>query len=150
LVMTRANEWGESRSFTPVRNNKYLSRNATLKGVLSISLNYLDGRVTSVAILYDDSIKWDSADEFVAQVAKSLRLPSEWARYAGSDAEDQLRALRCEDFVFVAGLDRVSYRILPMAYLYDPASLDTVVKRMVDERERKRRAEEQRKKSFKP
>jgi len=150
LAVERANALGEALSFTPVRTNKYLSRNATLKGVLSITLGYLDGRVSSVALLYDDSLKWNSADEFVTQVAESLRLPSDWARYAGGNSEDQLRVLRCEDFIVVAGLRQDSYRMLPMAYLYDPKTTDIVLKRLADATERKRRAEEQRKRSFKP
>jgi hypothetical protein len=85
LITTRPNRLGESRSFTLVRTNKYLSRNETLKGVSSISLEYLDGHVSYVAMLYDDSLKWESGDEFAGQVAASLGLPSEWSRY---DYED--------------------------------------------------------------
>jgi hypothetical protein len=150
LVTTRPNGLGESRSFTFVRTNKYLSRNATLRGVSSITLNYLDGRVIFVAMLYDDSLKWDSGDEFAGQVAASLGLPSGWARNEGEDYDEQLKILRCERFALVAGLKRVSYRMLPAAFLTDLAGINALNKRASDEAERKRRAEEQRKRSFKP
>jgi hypothetical protein len=150
LVTTRPNGLGESRSFTLVRANKYLSRNATLKGVLSISLRYLDGRVTSVSMFYDDSLKWESSAEFAGQVAASLSLPTEWARFDDDSDDEQMRVLRCERFALVAGLSRVSYRLLPAAHLFDLTAINTVNRRAVDEAERKRRAEEQRKRSFKP
>lgn len=150
LVTTRPNGLGESRSFTFVRTNKYLSRNVTLKGVSSITLNYLDGRVIFVAMLYDDSLKWDSGDEFAGQVAASLGLPSGWMRYEGEDYDEQLNILRCERFALVAGLKRISYRMLPATFLTDLAGINALNKRAADEAKRKRLAEEQRKRSFKP
>jgi hypothetical protein len=50
----------------------------------------------------------------------------------------------------MAGLRRVSARRYPIAFLHDMAALEKIKKQALDATERKRRAEEQRKKAFKP
>jgi hypothetical protein len=45
----------------------------------------MDGRLSFIQIAYDDSIKWDSVDEFVETVAKSLSLSGTWNLPEDSD-----------------------------------------------------------------
>jgi hypothetical protein len=76
----------------------------SLKGVRSVYVTYMDGRVNHIALSYENSVKWESADEFVSQVAVSLGLPGDWSSYARGESGPQLRQLRCPDFVILAGL----------------------------------------------
>jgi hypothetical protein len=150
LSMQRLNAEGEMRSIIHVRSNKYLSRTTTLKGVVSLGVYFFGGKVSGLALIYDDSIKWGSADEFVTHVADALALPAGWANYDSGDYASQLKVLSCNDFYLIAGLTRVLARKHPVAILHDVEADRRIKKRALEEAERKRRAEEQRKKAFKP
>jgi hypothetical protein len=150
LRLERPNAFGETRSFIHVRTNRYLSRNTTLKGVISMAVYFFDGRISSLALLYDDSIKWNSPDEFVTHISDALALPRNWSNFSGGDYTEQLRVLSCSDVSFIAGLRRVASRSYPVAYLHDIRAIKAMKKLALDAAERKRRAEEQRKKAFKP
>jgi hypothetical protein len=66
---------------------------AKFTGVRSISLDFLDGRVTSLWLGYDDSFKWQSTEDFVAGISQSLRLPNSWTPW-----KTRGQRLRCSDF----------------------------------------------------
>lgn len=78
-------------------------------GVRTISLDFLDGRLTSLWLGYDDSFKWQTADEFVAGISNSLHLPNAWTPW-----RTRGQRLRCADFemtVMILGIGP-SFRIL--------------------------------------
>jgi hypothetical protein len=60
--------------------------------VRTLSLEFLDGRVTSLWLGYENSFKWKSTDEFVKGISRSLGVPNEWA------AKGRARQLKCADF----------------------------------------------------
>jgi hypothetical protein len=72
------------------------------QGVRTISLEFLDGRVTSLWIGYDASFKWKSLDEFVPGIGRSLGLPAAWKQRPRGG-----QLLDCVDFqataVMIAG-----------------------------------------------
>jgi hypothetical protein len=130
-----------------------------LKGVLMMVFNFIDGRVSYVAVVYDNSIKWRSLDQFTHQVADSLGLPTAWQAY--SYAGTQQRMLACGKLRFVASMLRPGTSAAPALFLVDNAGIDKVIARRLAAREQARKAEElkrqkkiqeeeERRKSFKP
>jgi hypothetical protein len=87
-----------------IRPDKYQSKER-YAGIGQITLNLLDGRVSSFSIGYDGP-EWPHVDKFVAKVIKGTNLPAAgaWEAYAGMDT--QLKLLTCKDFeirVFAGG-----------------------------------------------
>ncbi|MGZ8848406.1 MAG: hypothetical protein ACXW3C_18240 [Pyrinomonadaceae bacterium] len=70
---------------------------ASFADVRTISLDFLDGSLTSLWIGYEKSFKWKDVDQFVDGISKSLNLPSRWSpKKAGQQ-------LRCDGFtIFVS------------------------------------------------
>ena len=66
---------------------------ASLAGVRTLSLDLLDGRLTSLWLGYDSSFKWQTVPDFVKGVSQSLHLPDAWKPW-------KLRGqqLNCADF----------------------------------------------------
>jgi hypothetical protein len=62
------------------------------EGVRTISLEFLDGRVTSLWIGYDKSFKWQTLDEFMSGMTTALKLPNAWR------TKFRTRLLECADF----------------------------------------------------
>lgn len=77
-------------------------------GVRTISLDFLDGRLTSLWLGYDESFKWQTADDFVAGISQSLRLPNVWMPWRRG------QRLHCADFEMTLNILGVgpSFRIL--------------------------------------
>ena len=137
----------EGRSFT-ADSSKF----PDLKGVRSIQLRFVDGRIAYVLVGYDDSFKWNGVDEFAQTVSKNLGLPGEWRVPLDSDRVGREKELRCEGFLMAAvvGGDVTDARIGAQLSLEDTAITQVIEKRQKDREEKKRREEEERRKSFKP
>lgn len=67
------------------------------QGVRTISLEFLDGRLTSVWIGYNKSFKWQALDEFVTGMGRALGLPTPWAQRSRGGQQ-----LDCNDFQVTA------------------------------------------------
>lgn len=80
--------------------------------VRTISLDFLDGRVTSLWIGYDSSFKWPTVSGFVKGMSQSLSLPDSWSAW-----KSQGQQLKCADFqVTVSSVAQgPSFRILDLA-----------------------------------
>ena len=65
---------------------------ASFEGVRTISLDFLDGRVTSLWVGYAPEFKWKTQDEFLSGMTRVLSLPDAWA------IKSRGRQLACEDF----------------------------------------------------
>jgi len=92
----RADEIGVTRtSINPSFDPQF--DQASFTDVRTVSLEFLDGRLTSLWIGYEESFKWKNVDQFVDGISKSLTLPSRWSpKKAGQQ-------LRCGDFtIFVS------------------------------------------------
>lgn len=61
--------------------------------VRSVSLDFLDGRLVSLWIGYEETFKWQSVEDFVAGISTALSLPSAWSSWRGRGQQ-----LRCADF----------------------------------------------------
>jgi hypothetical protein len=70
---------------------------ATFADVRTISLDFLDGKLTTLWIGYESSFKWQTVDEFVRGISKSLNVPAAWSPKKGG------QEIRCDGFtVFVS------------------------------------------------
>lgn len=64
------------------------------QGVRTISLEFLDGRLTSLWIGYNKAFKWQALDEFVTGMSRALGLPATgWAQRSRGGQQ-----LACNDF----------------------------------------------------
>lgn len=125
---------------------------STLKGVRRVLLRFMDGRLTFILIAYDDSITWDSVDEFVATVAQTLNLSGVWNLPEDAGGSDRERELRCEGFALTGsvGGDATDTRIAAQLSIEDLAASKIVAKRQEDLKEKAKRDEEAKRKNFKP
>jgi hypothetical protein len=62
-------------------------------GIRTISLDFLDGRLTSLWLGYDSSFKWASIADFVNGISRSLQLPDYWTPWKSRGQQ-----LTCADF----------------------------------------------------
>jgi hypothetical protein len=91
LEMGKPDELGLSRtSFSPDFNPKV--NKAAFQGVRTISLEFLDGRLFSVWVGYNETFKWKNMDEVVRAVTQSLKLQGEW------EIRSRVQQIRCGDF----------------------------------------------------
>ena len=89
-------------------------------GVRTVSLDFLDGRLTSLWLGYDSSFKWQSVESFVKGISQSLELPNAWTSW-----KLRGRQLECADF-------RITLTMLgagPSFRLVDRAAEDTLAAR---------------------
>jgi len=71
---------------------------ASFADVRTISLDFLDGRLVNLWIGYESTFKWQTLDEFVAGMSKSLNLPGAWPVKRGG------RQLTCDGFTVLASM----------------------------------------------
>ena len=71
------------------------------RGISSVRLDALDGRISSIFITYSRDIEWISADDFIRQLNSSLLLPTPWAPI-GSGVRH--RQLTCEGWAIDAAV----------------------------------------------
>jgi hypothetical protein len=82
------------------------------EGVRSVSLDFLDGRLTSLWIGYDSTFKEQTIDGFVKMISQALHLPVAWPSWRSRG-----RQLHCADFqmTLTTVADAPSFRILDQA-----------------------------------
>lgn len=66
---------------------------ASLSGVRTVSLDFLDDRLSSLWFGYDGSFKWQTVPDFVKGISQSLRLPDAWKPW-----KIRGQQLSCADF----------------------------------------------------
>jgi hypothetical protein len=87
--------------------------------VRTISLDFLDGRLVTLWIGFESTFKWQTLDEFIAGMSKSLNLPAAW-----SPKRDG-RQLSCAGFSVFASLIAGG----PDIRLTDEAAQETIATR---------------------
>jgi hypothetical protein len=127
------------------------SRFPDLKGVNGIRLRFIDGRISYLQMGYDDSVVWNDVDEFVRAISKPLGLAGNWQRSSDSDNTKE-KELPCDGFLIMAGLggDTRDYHVGAQLSLEDVVASRMIEKRQSDQKEKVKRQEEERRKTFKP
>jgi hypothetical protein len=123
-------------------------------GVYSIILRFLDDRIFYIRIKYEGQARWTNLDEFTSKISEGLSLPKGWQR-CREDYSDS-RKLECSGFRATTKLGNKSDGITPDYFNGPELALEDVTaekkmeQRRKDIEDQKRRAEEERRKSFKP
>lgn len=125
---------------------------SALKGVRRVRLRFTDGRLSFIQVAYDDSIPWNSVDDFVETVAQTLNLSGTWNLPEESEGSGSERELRCEGFAIIGsvGGDATDTRIAAQLSVEDLAAAKIIAKRQEDLKEKAKRDEEAKRKNFKP
>lgn len=92
VVFGRVNEFGLSKTSMNPDFDPRIDK-STFSGVRTVSLDFLDGRVTSVWLGYDSSFKWQTVPDFVKGISQSLHLPDAWKPWKSRGQQ-----LSCADF----------------------------------------------------
>lgn len=87
--------------------------------VRTISFDFLDGKLVTLWIGYDTSFKWQTLDDFVAGIGKSLNLPAAWSQKSGG------QQMTCEGFSIFASIIAGS----PSLRVTDEAAQGTIATR---------------------
>ncbi len=93
IVFGHTDEFGLSKtSINPDFDSRIDKTN--FEDVRTVSLEFLDGRVTSVWIGFENTFKWRTVAEFVKGISQALGVPNEWT------AKGRAQQLKCADFEF--------------------------------------------------
>jgi hypothetical protein len=118
-IFGRTDEFGVSKTTINPDFDPLIDK-SRFQGVRTISLDFLDGRLTSLWIGYDNTFKAQTIDDFVKIISDSLHLPNGWSSWRSRGQQ-----MRCADFQMtvttVAGAP--SFRIL------DQTAEETVTER---------------------
>ena len=91
----------------------------TFADVRTISLDFLDGRLATLWIGYDNTFKWQNLDTFIGGISRALQLPAAWPSKQGG------RQLTCDGFSILASLVAGS----PSVRITDDAAEETIAAR---------------------
>jgi len=100
--------------------------------VRSVSLDFLDDRLTSLWIGFDETYQVQTVDEFVKTISESLRLPGSWSSW-----KSRGQHLRCTDFEAIVTTVAGS----PSLRLLDVAADDTIAARRLAQEEKDSKVE---------
>ncbi|MGH9882465.1 MAG: hypothetical protein ACRD6N_13590 [Pyrinomonadaceae bacterium] len=92
VVFGRTDDLGKSKTTINPDFNAKIDK-TSFQGVRSVSLDFLDARLTSLWLGYDSSFKWHTVDDFVKGISASLQLPNAWRSW-----KIRGQQLRCADF----------------------------------------------------
>jgi outer membrane protein TolC len=87
------------------------ARKPFFAGAVSLALEFLDGKLTYIAVGYPLTNQWESNDAYVASVARKLNIPGQWKPFYDVENKDvrnleNLRdlTLECSGFRLSAGI----------------------------------------------
>ena len=92
---------------------------AAFADIRTISFDFLDGKLTTLWIGYESSFKWQSINEFVKGISKSLNVTGSWSPKRGG------QQLGCDGFTIYVALIAGS----PSIRLADNAADETIAER---------------------
>ena len=132
VAFQRPNDFGVSKTSISPDFDPQIDK-ASLAGVRTVSLDFVDDRVTSLWFGYDGSFKWQTIPDFVKGISQSLHLPDAWKPW-------KLRGqqLNCADFQMTVSFvaEGPSFRII------DETAEQTIAARREAKEERDAAAEE--------
>jgi hypothetical protein len=132
VLFGSVNEFGLSKTSINPDWDPRIEKSA-FAGVRTISLDFLDGRITSLWLGYDSSFKWQTVPDFVNGISQALRLPDAWNSW-----KSRGQRLRCGDFQMVVTTVAGS----PSFHITDTAAEETLTARREAKEEQESAAEE--------
>lgn len=132
IVFGRTNEFGVAQtSISPDFDPRF--DKASFAGVRTVSLDFLDNRLTSIWFGYDGTFKWQSVPDYVKGISHALRLPSTWIPW-----KTRGQRLVCTDFELTVTMvgEGPSFRI------YDLSAEQLIAKRREEKEELEAAADE--------
>jgi hypothetical protein len=108
IIFGRTNEFGVAQtSISPDFDPRF--DKASFAGIRTVSLDFLDNRLTSLWLGYDDTFKWQTVDAYVKGISQALRLPAAWTSWRAHG-----QRLVCADFEMTITMvgEAPSFRIL--------------------------------------
>ncbi len=132
VIFGRTNDLGTAKTSINPYYDSRIDKSA-FADVRTVSLDFLDGRVTSIWIGYEPTFKWPTVDDFVKGISQALSLPDAWSPW-----KSQGQRLQCVDFqVTVSIVARgPSFRILDLT-----ADATLTARRIAEEEENEALAE---------
>jgi hypothetical protein len=100
----------------------------TFEGVNDIHLDFLDGRLASLTVHYNNLVKWRSVGEFASRVSELLKLPDAWR----TEQDSGSRVMPCADFNIKVAPNRISLTV--------PGYQESLWRRLEQREEDRRRA----------
>lgn len=84
-----SDEVSYARATIPVFTSARASRtkNNDFGGAPEFKFEFLDNKVISIKLIYDDTVKWNNADEFYAAVADGLHIPAQTYQHPTLDSQ---------------------------------------------------------------
>jgi hypothetical protein len=92
VAFGRADDFGVAKTTINPDFDPQINK-ASLEGVRSISLDFLDGHLNSLWLGYDATFKWKTIPEFVQGISQALHLPDAWKPW-----KIRGQQLHCADF----------------------------------------------------
>lgn len=132
VIFGRIDDLGTSKtSINPYFDSRI--DKAGFADVRTVSLDFLDGRVTSLWIGYEPTFKWTTVADFVTGISQSLSLPDAWSPW-----KSQGQQLKCADFQVTVSIvaQGPSFRILDLS-----ADATLTARRIAKEEEKEALAE---------
>jgi len=93
---------------------------SSFPGVRTVSLDFLDDRVTSIWFGYDSSFKWQTVPDFVTGISQSLHLPDSWTTW-----KIRGQQIKCADFSMTVTMLGEG----PSFHIFDQAAEQTIAER---------------------
>jgi hypothetical protein len=106
---------------------------ASLNGLRTVSLDFLDGRLTSLWFGYDSTFKWATVPDFVTGISQSLHLPDAWRPW-----KIRGQQLNCADFAMTVTIVAEG----PSFHIIDETAEETIAERRAAKEEQASAAEE--------
>lgn len=108
VVFGSANEFGLSKTSLSPDFNPQIDKIGLL-GIRTVSLDFLDGHLTSLWLGFDGSFKWHAVPDFVKGISQSLQLPDAWEPWRMRGQQ-----LNCADFQMTVSIvaEGVSFHII--------------------------------------
>lgn len=110
VVFGRVDDFGVSKTTINPDFDTRIDK-ASFPGVRSVSLDFLDGKLTSLWFGYDPTFKWRTVDQYVKEISQALRLRGTWTNW-----RIRGQRLRCADFELTVSMlgEGPSFRILDL------------------------------------
>jgi hypothetical protein len=105
---------------------------ASFNGIRTISLDFLDARVTSLWFGYDSTFKWHTVPEFVEGISRSLHLPNGWTEW-----KTRGQQINCADFQMTVAIVAEG----PSFHIVDQGAEKTIAERRAAKEEEASAAE---------